>query len=212
VLSYCQSNRTNEKGEVTGTWLNHTDDLDNQLFLTNFILEGNEFIERFLIYKNVIPNASAVVFRKKTIDKLGGITINSKFRYCADWVLYFKLLIHNKISYSSKLLNHFRYHNTSVIATAIKQNNRIKIIDIELEMKKEVIKFLKLQNISNFKEINKNDKTIRKDLIYEKAFTTYRNGNKLKGLLFLLPVLDVFFKKYNFKKNMKIKLKRFLKI
>jgi glycosyltransferase involved in cell wall biosynthesis len=69
VLSYCQSNRVDENGVVTGTWLNHTEDLDVELFTTDFCMEGNEFVERFLIYKNVIPNASAVLIRQEVLKK-----------------------------------------------------------------------------------------------------------------------------------------------
>ncbi len=64
-LVYCQSNKVDEMGKITGSWLNHTDNLDASLFLTSFVMDGNEFIERFLIHKNVIPNASGVLFQKE---------------------------------------------------------------------------------------------------------------------------------------------------
>ncbi len=69
-LVYCQSNRVDEKGKIIGNWINHTNDLDSTLFLTNFVMSGNEFIERFLIHKNVIPNASGVVIRKDRMIRL----------------------------------------------------------------------------------------------------------------------------------------------
>jgi glycosyltransferase involved in cell wall biosynthesis len=47
TLVYCQSNRVDEAGKITGSWLNHTDNLDASLFLTDFVMDGNEFIERF---------------------------------------------------------------------------------------------------------------------------------------------------------------------
>ncbi|SNR36610.1 glycosyltransferase family 2 protein [Lutibacter flavus] len=212
VLSYCQSYRVNKNGIVTGSWLNHTEDLDSQLFLSNFTMYGNEFIERFLIYKNIIPNASAAVIKKKALDKLGSKNIISKLRYCGDWVLYFKLIANNEISYSAKLLNNFRYHSGSVIAKANKKENRITIIDIDNVMKKKVLKFLRSQNLSNFKKIVKINKGIINKLKYKKAILLIRNGGKVKGFILLGTVLDVFLKNYKFKNNLRIKLLRLFKL
>jgi glycosyltransferase involved in cell wall biosynthesis len=37
-LSYCQSNKVNQEGIVTGNWIGHTDDLDSNFFCENFCL------------------------------------------------------------------------------------------------------------------------------------------------------------------------------
>ncbi|PHR74601.1 MAG: glycosyl transferase [Lutibacter sp.] len=206
VLSYCQSNRVNAKSKVTGSWLKQTQELDDTLFLSDFTLNGNEFIERFLIYKNVIPNASAVVFRRQSLEDLGSLERVSKFKYCGDWILYFNLIINNKISYVSESLNGFRYHSESVIATANKSENRIDIIDIELTTKDEFIKFLRSKNPLNLREILVNERATRKILKYEKALLLIRNNNKIKGFILLLSVLDVFKRKFNFGKKMRTKI------
>lgn len=72
VLSFCQSYRVNNKGgDVTGDWLSHTQeyDLDN-IFTEDFTMEGKEFIRKFLIHKNTIPNASGVLFEKVHLRRL----------------------------------------------------------------------------------------------------------------------------------------------
>ena len=72
ALAFCQSNRMNDVGEISGTWKFFTDDLDSELFLRDFVMNGIEFIERFLVHRNVIPNASAVVFKKNVYDEVQG--------------------------------------------------------------------------------------------------------------------------------------------
>lgn len=211
VLAYCQSNRINERGEKTGNWITHTDDLDATLFLNDFTIDGNEFIERFLINKNVIPNASGVLLRKESVVKLGNLDFNPNLRTCGDWLLYFKLIVNKKNAFVSESLNNYRYHSQSVIAGAIQTENRVSIIDIELEMRQKMIGFLRKQIIANFKAIARTNTKIKKELNYEKSLNYIRNNKKLKGYLLLISILDVFYKRYQIKKNLKIKFLEFFK-
>ena len=62
VMSYCQSNKVDENNNLTGNWISYTQNIDSQnMFLANFTMQGNLFLEQFLIDRNVIPNVSAVV-------------------------------------------------------------------------------------------------------------------------------------------------------
>lgn len=214
VLSYCQSTRVNEDGLITGNWLDYTNSLDAQLFLKNFILDGNEFIERFLIYKNVIPNASAVLFRREeVINKIGNkLNTNPILKYCGDWLFYFQMIVNKKVSYHAGQLNNFRYHSKSAIAIGGKIENRISFIDFDFAMKLEVMSFIKKAKPYNFKAIASNNKKIKKELIYEKALFFIRNNKKIKGYVLLLSVLDVFFVKYKIKKNLQIKMNNFFNL
>jgi glycosyltransferase involved in cell wall biosynthesis len=211
VLAYCQSSRVNEISEVTGSWKTHTDDLDETLFLQNFTMESNEFIERFLIYRNVIPNASAVVFRKEAVDRIQHFDIAPEFRYCGDWMFYCKLISNHKVSFVHQSLNSFRYHSSSVIATAVKTENRISIIDIDYFMRKNIMKFLSEKKIYNFDGVKKINNQIIKELKYEKALIYIRNNNRIKGAFILVSIVDVFIKNYKFRKNIKIKRKNLFK-
>lgn len=211
VLAYCQSNRVNERGEATGNWITHTEDLDATLFLNDFTIDSNEFIEKFLIFKNVIPNASAVVFRKNAVDINLHFDIDPLFKYCGDWMFYFKLIINKKNAFVSESLNNFRFHSQSVIAGAIQTEKRVSIIDIDFEMRQKMIDFLRKQKISNFKTIARNNTKIKKELKYEKAIYYFSNNSKLKGAFILVSILDVFIKKYKLKKKLKIKFHNIFK-
>lgn len=212
VLSYCQSNSVNEEGVITGNWITQTEDI-NKIFKGNFTMRGNDFIERFLIFKNVIPNASAVVFKKDAVNIEKHLTIANDFKYCGDWGFYFKLIINNKISFIAESLNNFRYHSSSVIARALKSEKRITIIDIDCKMREHLMDYLSKEDVYNVKKIKAENRFVTRNyLTYEKALLLVRSANKVKGYLLLLTVLDVFYKKYKIRKNLIIKMKRFLKI
>ncbi|RTY83272.1 glycosyltransferase family 2 protein [Flavobacterium sp. ZB4P23] len=212
MLVYCQSNRADETGKITGNWLNHTDNLDAELFLTSFVMDGNEFIERFLIYKNVIPNISGVLFSKECAVQLGTLDMDPGMRTCGDWLFYFKLINNNKISYINKSLNNFRYHSQSVIANAVKKLNWATIIEIDFLMRKKMFDFLSINKPHNYVPVFKINKSIIKKLEYERGMFYYKKGRKIKGGLILFSVIDIFIKKYNFKKNFKLKCNRFFKL
>ncbi|MDR1879055.1 MAG: glycosyltransferase, partial [Bacteroidales bacterium] len=111
-IAYCQSNRLSGDGIVTGTWLTHTEDLASRLFRKNFRMNGVRFINKFLIYKNVIPNASAVVFRKSAFYQAGAA--DDCIETCADWLLWMKMLMSGDVYFHATALNNFRYHSQSV--------------------------------------------------------------------------------------------------
>ncbi|MDP4286105.1 MAG: glycosyltransferase [Bacteroidota bacterium] len=74
---------------------------------------GKEFINSFLKYRNVIPNASAVIFKKKYFTDVDDIL---KMRYAGDWLLWIRLAEKGNIAYSHKTLNYFREHRDSTRA------------------------------------------------------------------------------------------------
>lgn len=114
VLAYCQSYRMNGNGEIAGSWKSFTDDLDAIQFASDFVMDGKEYIQRFLIHRNTIPNASAVVFRKSIYEQVGGAPEILKTN--GDWLVWLKMLCQGKVAFVAQPLNYFRYHEHSVIA------------------------------------------------------------------------------------------------
>lgn len=204
-LVYCQSNRVDEKGSVTGSWINHTDNLDATLFLTNFVMDGNAFIERFLIYKNVIPNASGVLFQRVRAVELGELDIDPVLKICGDWLFYLKLVTNANVAFIPKSLNNFRYHSASVVAGAVRKLNWGSIIDINLVMRQKICKYISIKNQYNNKLILAINNKIAKGLKYDRGIIYFKNKNKIKGILILFTVLDVFFSKQKMLQNFRLK-------
>ncbi|MDP5158578.1 MAG: glycosyltransferase [Flaviramulus sp.] len=195
MLSYCQSYRVNENNEVTGSWKTYSDDLDRLQFENDFVMDGNLFIKNFLIYKNVIPNASAVLMRKNALLSCLNLEILSNYKYCGDWILYFQLLLNNKIAFTSNSLNNFRFHENSVIANAISSNEKLTLVNSDIKMRATMLDILKNSKPENYSDILKNNKKALNELKYEKGKILFKNKQKLKGLFVISGIVWYFIKK-----------------
>jgi glycosyltransferase involved in cell wall biosynthesis len=187
VLSYCQSNRVDEHGIVTGTWLNHTEDLDAELFTTDFCMEGNEFVERFLICKNVIPNASAVVFRNSEAQAIGCLDTNVSLKFVSDWLFYLHLILNKKTSFNSFNLNYFRFHSKSAIAVSIQFRTLSETNFILLNSRKKIKRIINLNTPLNKEKLIKINKIEIKKLVSANAFFLVK---KFRFVRFALKIKD----------------------
>ena len=110
-LAYCQSVKVDEKGEVKGSMIEYTSDIDHQRWSHSFINSGPDECVRYLIYKNTIPNASAVVFRKKVYVEAG--YADESIGYGNDWLTWVSISQLCDISFIHLPLNYFREHSRS---------------------------------------------------------------------------------------------------
>lgn len=153
-ITYCQSFTFSANDEITGDWRSWTDDIDEkEIFKSDFCLDGNEFIQQFLLYKNVLPNASAVLFKRKAFETAGGT--DEDIKYCADWLLWLKLLTTGKLCFTAAPLNYFRFHEKSVIAQAM--NTDRFYLPYNMKMRRRFNLFLAgcaSKNVSVIKALN----------------------------------------------------------
>jgi len=179
VLSYCQSNRVNSDGIKIGDWKSWTDDLSSSQFEKSFHLTGTNYIADFLVHKNTIPNASAVLFNKQAYFTIGGV---EDIKYLSDWLLWLKLLLVGNVAFECQTLNNFRYHENSVIAKGSRSdkfNYKYAII-----LRKVYLKKCKLNN--DIKELFKNKLAI--ECKYEaKLFMS--NNLKKEAFFYWIDVL-----------------------
>lgn len=177
VLAYCQSYRMDKNDNITGTWKTHTDEFDENIFSSDFVMDGKEYIERFLIHKNTIPNASAAVFKKNMYEKVGGAI--PKVKNQGDWLVWLQLLCTGDVSFVSASLNSFRYHEESVIAKSLKLDNDNSFKDWHgLEVRKYFSVFLKKYSI------RLNDKLIRINQHYTSVDLLNLGFHQLKSKYF----------------------------
>lgn len=109
-LFFCQSDNVDENNNKIGDFLFWTESLKSVNWDVSFTMDGSEFIKKSLCYKNVIINASAVVFRKKALGDLPDDITD--FKCCGDWKTWLIILQQPgaKIAYSPLSLNSFRTH------------------------------------------------------------------------------------------------------
>jgi glycosyltransferase involved in cell wall biosynthesis len=111
-LAYCQSWRIDSNDNLEGTMGYWTDDLDPVRWTTGYVNPGRDECENYLLWKNTVPNASGVVFRKAVYLAAGGAPIG--MRLCGDWLAWVRLLLKSDVAFSPKPLNYFRQHSASL--------------------------------------------------------------------------------------------------
>ncbi len=115
VLAYAQSWLIDEHGQRTGDLNEWTTDLSTDRWRQDFINDGHDECASFLMVKNTIPNASAVVFRRDAYLRADGA--HEGMRLCGDWMTWARLLLQGEVSFVARHLNHFRLHTNSVRST-----------------------------------------------------------------------------------------------
>jgi glycosyltransferase involved in cell wall biosynthesis len=158
VIAFCQSYKVNANNEVTGSWLDFTDDLDSKLFRSDFCIPGHQFIQKFLVIRNALPNASAVLFTKAAFYKAG--LAEPEIRYAADWLMWLKMLTAGGICYVSAMLNYFRYHSNSVIAQAQQAGITKFTLPFDIKMRIDFNRFMRRSKDKTLKNIKSANATL----------------------------------------------------
>lgn len=76
------------------------------------VYEGEEFCLRRMVYKNLMYNASMIVFRKDAYTKVTPRYM--KYRHSGDWLFWFEMCMQGKVCEVPLKLNKFRQHPNKV--------------------------------------------------------------------------------------------------
>ncbi len=111
-LVYAQSTDVDENGKALANRVNFTKEFAPNIWKNDFVCEGKLFVKNYLQIKNVIPNASAVVFKKKLVANKN-VFSNSllQMKMCGDWLFWIQLTTQTKIGFIAQPLNFFRHHS-----------------------------------------------------------------------------------------------------
>ncbi|HNW96928.1 MAG TPA: glycosyltransferase family 2 protein [Bacteroidales bacterium] len=114
-IVYCRSNIIDSSNNAI-TLYNFSsmpDPVVFPLFGNDFDMDGNEFIKDYMLKRNSVPNASAVIFKKDLVDFSVFDDIR-KTKLFGDWLFWIHLLRKTRVSYINERLNYFRFHETTV--------------------------------------------------------------------------------------------------
>ena len=112
-LVYCQSSLVDENNNVIlSTYHQWTDSIDTARWKADYFNDGISECRNFLICKNIIPNASAVLIRKSIYQKID--KYNDRFKVAGDWLTWTQILLKSDIVFISEPLNYFRTHENNV--------------------------------------------------------------------------------------------------
>jgi glycosyltransferase involved in cell wall biosynthesis len=112
TFAYCGSRRVGEDDQHLSCSDPYLERLCANHWTADFVVDGLEECQRFFALSNPVPNASAVVFRKKVYEKIGGA--NEEFRVCGDYKVWAAMALEGKIAYVAEPLNYFRTHHENV--------------------------------------------------------------------------------------------------
>ena len=200
VISYCNHYTVDTDEKIISNVHFLSSEFSREIFESNFILDGIFFIENYLIHKNVIPNASGVLFRKDVFQQLDEIP--KSVSKMGDWLVWLQILSFGKIAFSTKKLNYFRNYEDVFYKRLTKGSHRVTIYGFELRL--VYSKFLKKHNIQSKKISITNNRYISLDIgnmgLYE-----IENQNILSGLKKILKTTFwPQFKSYYIKKTFQI--------
>jgi glycosyltransferase involved in cell wall biosynthesis len=112
AFAYCLSWGIRADGTADGFADRYLGHLSHGRWRADFVVDGREECETYFVRTNVVPNASAVVFRRAVYESVGGA--DESLRMCGDWKLWAAMALTGKVAYIGKPLNFFRFHGASV--------------------------------------------------------------------------------------------------
>lgn len=111
-IIYAQSLDINELGQALSNRLEYTADIVPNIWVSSFQMPGNEFITQYQKIKNVIPNASAAIFKREKAQSIDFSTPYLTMRTSGDRLFWIEMLRNGQMGFVAKTLNYFRTHST----------------------------------------------------------------------------------------------------
>ncbi len=125
VLSYTGTINIDSQNSIIGenTWASQ---LVVNRWKYDFITDEKNKIYPYLSFRNIIPNASAVLFKKSAINDFDFNKIN-KLKYAGDWMFWIHIFSKGEIAFNSEFLNFQRHHSASTTSKKSLSNEIIRI-------------------------------------------------------------------------------------
>lgn len=112
AMAYCQSLGINENSVITAQLKGWTDHISNHLWTHDFSIDGTFFAINFMAIKNIIPNASAVVFRRQHYTS--PYLLKPDYKLGGDLILWVSIMNERTLAYTAKPMNCYRFHANTV--------------------------------------------------------------------------------------------------
>ena len=118
VMAWCDSIMVDDAGRSNGEQYKDYYSKRNRIeWSIGFRIAGRELIDSCLFVENVVPNASAVLFRHSAIDfSLAPIM---EFKFSGDWWFWVLLARNGDVAYVADTLNYHRRHVQSVMGAVL---------------------------------------------------------------------------------------------
>jgi glycosyltransferase involved in cell wall biosynthesis len=117
-LVYSQSCQIDRNNVIIAETLRYwVEDLSPDRWHHDFIASGITECQKYLVFKNTIPNASAVLIRRSIYEAIGGA--DESLFLTGDWMTWIRMLLKSDMAFCDRVLNSFRTHQSSVSSRSI---------------------------------------------------------------------------------------------
>jgi glycosyltransferase involved in cell wall biosynthesis/tetratricopeptide (TPR) repeat protein len=97
--------------------------LHGDRFDASFTISGTELLNHCLFINNVIPNASAAVFRREAM--LADLSELARYHFSGDWWFWINLAGKGRVAYADEPLNYHRRHDQSVMGEVLQDPQKL---------------------------------------------------------------------------------------
>lgn len=134
-LAYCDSWHVFDDRDAIEASYYPYEELDPALWRNDFVVDGATLIRQFMPYRNVIPNASAVVFRRRVAQQVG--PANETLKLVGDWLYWTSIFAVSKVAFVAQRLNYIRHHVRNVRSkSAVKGANILELTFLIAEIRR----------------------------------------------------------------------------
>jgi glycosyltransferase involved in cell wall biosynthesis len=116
AFAYCRSLEIIREDQQYGFADTYLSSLDPDRWTKDFHADGREECRTWFVQTNPVPNASAVLFRRKIYELVGGA--DESLRLCGDWKLWAAMAMEGSVAYLGEALNYHRRHDASMRSEA----------------------------------------------------------------------------------------------
>src|SRR5690348_715522 len=115
AYAYCRSWRVSKDDELDGYadyYLFYLQEFNSQRWTSDYRADGVDECRNYFFRANLVPNASAVLFRRAVFEQVGGA--DESLSLCGDWKLWAALALTGEVAYLAEPLNYFRFHDATM--------------------------------------------------------------------------------------------------
>ena len=100
-IIYSQSFDIDEVGQITGDRIEYTSDFNPNIWKQDFFMAGERFITKCLKVKNIIPNASAVIFNREKALSINFLDDYALLKISGDHLFWLEMSENAQIAFIS---------------------------------------------------------------------------------------------------------------
>jgi GT2 family glycosyltransferase len=155
-IAYCQSCQIDRNNAIVmPSLLPWVRDLDPDRWHHDFVADGKIECQKYLVFGNTIPNASAVLIRRSVYEAIGGA--EESLFLTGDWMTWIRILLRSDIAFCARTLNSFRTHQSSVSSRSVLNGTEVyeyllirQTLDRSISIDPEILAEIKEQLIGNW--------------------------------------------------------------